>query len=86
MNKELYDLMIKKGYPDDFTSIISTELCTDFTAQRMISYIARSGLVSFEEVADEMMAILSDREKCVNKHLSEHAQQSINEMYRNGLE
>ena len=55
----LYDLMIEKGYPEDFAGLIASEMHTDFTATRMIGYIARSGRVPLEEAADEMLAILS---------------------------
>ena len=39
-----------------------------------------------EEVADEMLAILSDRDRITQKHMLEHAQAKINEMYRNQQE
>ena len=81
--RELYELMIRKGYPEDFSRLVSTELHTEFTGKRMIGYIAaREGALPLEEVADEMMAILSDRERLIKKHISENAQNYINEMYR----
>ena len=36
-----------------------------------------------EDVADEMLAIKDLRDRLVDKHISEHANQSINELYRN---
>jgi len=36
-----------------------------------------------EEVADEMLAILSDRDQIMQKHQTEYAQAKINEIYRN---
>ncbi|MBQ9061174.1 MAG: hypothetical protein IJ128_08520 [Firmicutes bacterium] len=74
--------MVRKGYPRDFAALIAQEMHTEFTENRMIGYIARSGLLPPEEVADEMLAILSDRDRIRDKHILEHAQQSINEMYR----
>ncbi len=81
-SKQLYDLMVRKGYPQDFASIIASEMNTEFTAGRMIGYIAANKRLSLETVADEMLAILSDRERIVNKHISEHAQTKVNELYR----
>ena len=81
-SRQLYELMIKKGDPEDFAALIASEMHTEFTATRMIGYIARSGRLSLEEVADEMLAILSDRERIIQKHMLEHAQAKINEMYR----
>lgn len=79
----LYELMIRKGYPESFSRIISSELHTDFTAGRMISYLCRAGKRPLEEVADEMYAILSDRDHTMEKHINEHAQSKINDLYRN---
>lgn len=80
-SKLLYELMLRKGYPEAFTRLICAEMNTDFTAERMISYIAR-GKHRLEDVADEMLAIRDLRDHIKNKHISEHAQASINEMYR----
>ena len=81
-SRQLFELMIREGYPKDFASLVSSELHTEFTASRMIGYIRRSGRVPLEEAADEMLAILSDRDRIMHKHMLEHAQAKINEMYR----
>lgn len=81
-SRQLYELMLRKGYPEDFAALISSEMRTDFTAGRMIAYISKSGVLPLEEVADEMLAILSDRDRITQKHILEHAQAKINEMYR----
>lgn len=78
----LLKLMLQKGYPEDFSRIISNEMRTDFTANKMMSYIARNDMRPLEEVADEMMSILSERDRIRDKHISEHAQQKINILYR----
>ena len=79
----LYKLMLRKGYPEAFARVIATEMSTDFTADRMIGYIARNNLRPLEEVADEMLAIQSDRDRIREKHISENAQAKINDLYRN---
>ncbi len=73
--------MVAKGYPPEFAMLIAKELTTEFTAGRMIGYLTR-GDHSLEDVADEMLAILSDRDRIRDKHISEHAQSAINELYR----
>ena len=80
-SKLLYELMLRKGYPEAFTRLICAEMNTDFTAERMISYISR-GKHRLEDVADEMLAIMDLRDHLKNKHISEHAQASINKLYR----
>jgi hypothetical protein len=82
LGKQLYDLMIEKGYPESFSWVVSCEMGTEFVGKRMIGYIRANPLLPEEEVADEMLAILSDRERIVSKHISEHAQQKVNEFYR----
>ncbi len=73
--------MLKKGYPDKFARVVASEMGTEFAGKRMIGYIAANRLLPLEEVADEMLAIQSDRDRIVSKHISEHAQQKINEFY-----
>ena len=82
-SKLLYELMLRKGYPEEFSRLICAEMNTDFTAERMISYIGRKDKHRLEDVADEMLAIKDLRDRIVNKHISEHAQAKINDLYRN---
>ncbi|MCI7326206.1 hypothetical protein [Hornefia butyriciproducens] len=77
----LYGLMLRKGYPEEFSRLICSEMDTDFTAERMISYIS-GNKHSLEDVADEMLAIKDFRDRLMDKHISEHAQASINILYR----
>ena len=37
---ELYDIMIKRGYPAEFCDQITKNLNTDWTAGRMIGYLS----------------------------------------------
>ena len=80
-SKLLYELMLRKGYPEEFSRLICAEMNTDFTAERMISYIGGEKH-RLEDVADEMVAIKDIRDRLINKHISEHAQVSINKLYR----
>ncbi len=82
ISQKLYDLMIRKGYPEDFAQIIAIEMSTEFTGKRMYGYIAANEKLRLEDVADEMLAIKSDRDRIAEKHILEHAQASINRMYR----
>lgn len=78
---ELYNLMVRRGYPEAFSELIAKELSTELTAGRMIGYILR-GEHTLEDVVDEMLAILSDRDRIRDKHQLEYAQSKINELYR----
>lgn len=81
-SKQLYDLMLRKGYPEEFSRLICLEMNTEFTADRMMNYIAGEKK-RLEDVADEMIAIKDLRDRLINKHISEHANNSINNLYRN---
>lgn len=80
-SKKLYEIMVGKGYPKDYSRLIASELNTDFTAGRMIGYVLAQDRISLENTADEMLAIISDRDRIAQKHITEHAQMKINEMY-----
>ena len=36
---ELYNLMLQRGYREEFCDLVTKNLNTDFTAQRMIGYL-----------------------------------------------
>ena len=83
---ELYDALQLKGYPEDFCREIAyRQMNTDYTATRMLGYLYRISEPRPEDVVDEMLAILSDRNAIIQKKEMEHAQEVINEIYRNGL-
>lgn len=81
-SKELYELMLKRGYPEEFSRLICIEMSTDFTAEKMMNYIA-GPKKRLEDIADEMLAIKDLRDRLVDKHITEHANRSINDLYRN---
>lgn len=83
---ELYGLLLEKGYPKEFCAEIAYKnMNTDYTATRMLGYLYRVSDPRIEDLVDEMLAILSDRDQIVRKKELERAQAAINEMYRKGL-
>jgi hypothetical protein len=56
-------------------------MSTDFTAEKMMSYVS-GPKKRLEDVADEMVAIKDLRDRLISKHISEHANNSINRLYR----
>ena len=80
-SKMLYDMMLRKGYPEEFSRLICLEMNTDFTAERMMHYVSGEKK-RLEDVADEMVAIKDLKDRLISKHISEHAQVSINKLYR----
>lgn len=83
---ELYKVLLSKGYPIELcTEIAYKNMNTDYTATRMLGYLYRYSNPKIEDLIDEMLAILSDRNEIIQKKEMEHAQAVINEIYRNGL-
>ena len=76
---ELYDIMIKRGYPEEFCNQITKNLNTDWTAGRMIGYLSHYKKLPLEEIVDEMLAILSDRNRIMQKHELEATNAKWNE-------
>lgn len=78
--------IMEMGYPEQFGKDIAKNLGSEKMMRRMISYLAQAHPRSAEEIADEMLAIMSDRERWVKKKEAEEANIAYNEMLRRGFE
>ena len=59
---------------------------TDYTATRMLGQLYRMTELKEEQLVDEMIAILEDRDRIIKKHEMEQAQAAINRNYNKWLE
>ena len=83
---ELYKILLSKGYPKELCAEIAYKnMNTDYTATRMLGYLYRISNPRIEDLIDEMLAILSDRDAIIQKKELEQAQSVINDVYQNGL-
>ena len=83
---ELYKILLSKGYPKERCAEIAYKnMNTDYTATRMLGYLYRISNPRIEDLIDEMLAILSDRNAIIQKKEVEQAQSVINDVYQNGL-
>ena len=82
---ELYEIMLRRDYPAEFCEQITLNLNTDWTAQRMIGYLSHYKKLPMEDVADEMLAILSDRNRIMRKKDLEAVNARWNAMTYNGF-
>lgn len=78
-SEKLYNYMIKKGYPENFAKQIAINMNSDWTSGRMIGYLRNNGNLSPVDIADEMVAILEDRKRLIEKHENERANAAWNE-------
>ena len=83
---KLYKILLSKGYPKELCAEIAYKnMNTDYTATRMLGYLYRISNPRIEDLIDEMLAILSDRNAIIQKKELEQAQSVINDVYQNGL-
>lgn len=82
---ELYNKLLDRGYPREFCEQVSLNLNTDWTAQRMLGYLSHYRKLPMEEIADEMLAILSDRNRIMQKHELENTNAKWNEFLNQGF-
>ena len=82
---ELFEEMRRRGYPEAFCNAVTENLNTDFTAKRMLGYLAYYDRLPMEEIADEMLAILADRQRIMDKMEMERTNQAWNEHLMEGF-
>ena len=85
LSMEMHRMMLKMGYAEDLCDAISHELNTDYTAMRMIGYLLNRGKMAPQDIVDEMLAILQDRETYVQKKMMEETQAALNEFWATGF-
>ena len=82
---QLYKMLLSRGYPEAFCDLVTKNLNTDFTATRMMGYLYRYSNPRLEDVADEMLAILDDRNRIMEKKELEEINKKWNEFLYTGI-
>ena len=83
----IYEILLQKGFAESLCREIAYKyMNTDYTATRMLGYLYRMTELKEEQLVDEMIAILEDRNRIIKKHEMEQAQAAINRIYNEGLE
>lgn len=85
ISMELYRVLLDRGYPEPFCDQITKNLNTDWTARRMLGYLSHYQKLPMEEVADEMLSILADRNRIMEKKRMEEVNARWNEIMEQGL-
>ena len=67
------------GYPQDLATVLADELRGEKSMRRMAAYLRAARPKTMEEIADEMLAIIEQRDAWVKKKITERAQSSFNE-------
>lgn len=83
----IYEILLQKGFAESLCREVAYKyMNTDYTATRMLGYLYRMTELKEEQLVDEMIAILEDRDRIIKKHEMEQAQAAINRIYNEGLE
>ena len=85
IRRDLIRTITRMGYPEEFGSAIADNLRTEKTMSRMIGYLHHARPRSAEEIADEMLAIMGDRERWIQKKSAEYYNNKYNELLYTGL-
>ncbi|WP_294237264.1 hypothetical protein [Pseudobutyrivibrio sp.] len=85
LSRELYSTLVEDGYSIEFATLITDNLNTDFTAGRMLGYLAHYDHLPEVEIADEMLAILSDRKQIMDKKAAESYNAAWNNYRQAGI-
>ena len=80
LRRELIETIVHMGYPEEFGAAVADNLRTEKTMSRMIGYLHHARPRSMEEIADEMLAIMEDRERWTRKKSAEYYNMKYNEM------
>ena len=83
--QELIKTIVRMGYPEAFGQLVADHLRTEMTMRRMIGYLRQAHPTSAEEIADEMLAIMDDRTRWIQKKETEYYNRKYNEMLYYGL-
>lgn len=77
--------LTKKGFDPGLCDMIASQMNTEWTSMRILGYLREVPNLRDVDVVDEMLAILSDRDRIRQKKESEYYQSKINEIYEYGL-
>ena len=71
--------LARMGYPKQFAAELIKLLQTDYTIHRLNGYPYQAKNPSIEDIVDEALAILEDRDRIIRKKKSEYYNSRINE-------
>ena len=84
--QELVQTLTAMTYPEEFGYVIAENLKTEKMIRRMTSYLHQAKPASAEEIADEMLAIMEQRDQWIRKKKAEYWNQKYNELLWYGLD
>ena len=77
--RQLIDVMTRMGFPSCLGEAVADNLRTEKPMSRMIGYLLSAQPRNEEDIVDEMLAIMSDRDRWIQKKEAEYYNQKYNE-------
>lgn len=84
LKTKLISELQKRGYPQEFGIVIADQLGTEMTMKRMLSYLHHPIRYSAQEIVDEMLAIMAERDSWQRKHIAEYNNRKYNDLLNFG--
>ena len=84
--QRLIAAVISLGYPEEFGIVIADQLRTEKMMDRMSGYLRNAKPQRQEDIADEMLAIMEERDQWIRKKTAEYNNQKYNEILLYGLD
>ncbi len=84
--RELLETIEAMGYPNALAKEIAKNLGSEKLMRRMIGYLRMDRPTSAEQIVDEMLALMSDRERWIQKKEAEEANAAYNRILNQGLD
>lgn len=82
---ELLTVLAEAGIPEEVGKYIAQNLHSERSIRRMIGYMRNAHPTSMEEIADEMLAIMEDRNSWIRKKEAQESQAGYNAWLRSDL-
>lgn len=79
--QQLISAIEELGYPEEFGEVLAHELGGEASMRRMASYLRQAQPTTPEEIADEMLAILTQRQSWVRQKMSQRANDTVTAFY-----
>ncbi|MDO4806281.1 MAG: hypothetical protein Q4A07_03445 [Coriobacteriales bacterium] len=79
--RKLANAIVWLGYPEEFAQVLASELRSANAMERMAAYVRNARPTSPEQIADEMLTIVADRNRWVEQKMSEHANATMTAFY-----
>lgn len=83
---ELRAVLSQCGFPDELGLVLANQLRSDKAIFRMKQYICQTKPKTVEEIADEMISILTDIENWKTKKMNAYYNGQLNSLLNCGLE